>query len=373
MRWVTVVAVLASWAIGAGAARAAPVEIGAGEQPSAVTDRAGTLHVVWRVPSAANVPIRYCRIPRGARTCAPADIARDATWAPHLMLRPSDGALIVVYSRNDGLTMALTSGDGGTTWTPPTPVGSGLDSVYDAALTPDGSAVDTVAYGVLDVRYQRVPLAGGVESRVVSLGAPRSTRPPRVTQLPDGRPVVTEQFRAHALVARAPAPNADPDAQGSWAAAAAGRRLGGADTSDTERSAHGTWLAAMQEGRSSPVRVWRWGGRGFTPPHTIGVLRRRAPRTLGHGTPGPDSLALGLDAAGHLFVAWSLLPRECHGHHCLVLRRSDRRGFRRPVTYAAGTAPLAQPDQIRIAVNAAGRGWLVWSTHDQRIRAVPAG
>ena len=175
-RWGAVV-VCAVWALlaGAGPARATRiVAVGAGEQPAAVTDPAGTLHVLWRDPAAPNVPVRYCRLPAGGAGCVPVKIAHGAAWAPQLMQRPADGALIVVYSGNDGATMELGSVDGGATWTAPRPVGTGLGNVYDAELTPDGSAIDTVAFSVTDLRFQRVPLAGGVEPRVVSLGPPAS-------------------------------------------------------------------------------------------------------------------------------------------------------------------------------------------------------
>jgi hypothetical protein len=291
------------------------------------------------------------------------------------MLRPADGALIVVFSRNDGATMALASGDGGTTWTPAQPVGTGLGNVYDAELAPDGAAVDTVAFSVLDTRFQRVPLGGGIESRVASLGAPRSTRAPRVTHLPDGRPVVAEQYRAHTLGTRVPARGADPNVAAAWGPASALRRLRGGDTSDADSGPSGTWLAATVEGggTADPVRVWRWRTRGFTRPRTIGALRRRAPATLGRGTPGPNAVALDVAPDARLFVAWALLPGRCRGRHCLVYRRTDRRGFRRPVTVPVGTGTAAQPDQLRLAATTGGRGWLVWSTNGRRIRASRIG
>jgi hypothetical protein len=374
--WITCVLLCAAWsAAPTSAAAAAVVEIGAGEQPSAVTDAAGTLHIVWRDPATPNVPVRYCRVPPGGAGCAPVEIGYEAGWAPHLMLRPADGALIVVFSRNDGATMTLASGDGGATWTPAAPVGVGLGNVYDAELTPDGSAVDTVAFSVVDVRFQRVQLGGGVESRVVSLGRPRSVRAPRVTHLPDGRPVVAAQYQAHVLGTRLPARGADPDVQGAWGSSRALRRLRRADTSDADSGPIGTWLVATTEGGgpTDPIRIWRWRARGFTPPRTIGALHRRAPTTLGRGTPGPKTVALDVAPDGRIFVAWSLLPGQCRGRHCLVYRRTGRRGFRRRVIHPVGTGTFEQPDQIRIAATTGGRGWLVWSTHAGRIRALQFG
>jgi hypothetical protein len=97
------------------------------------------------------------------------------------------------------------------------------------------------------------------------------------------------------------------------------------------------------------------------------------PTTLGRGTPGPDSVALDVAPDGRLFVAWPLLPGQCRGRHCLVYRRTDRRGFRRPVRVPAGSGTAAQPEQIRIAATTGGRGWLVWSTNGRRIRASRLG
>ena len=304
----------------ASAAAAAVVSIGAGEQPSAATDAAGTLHVVWRDPASPNVPVRYCRVIVGAAGCDPVPIAYDAGWAPHLMVRSTDGALIAVFSRNDGATMALASADSGTTWTPPAPVGTGLGNVYDAELTPDGSAVDTVWYSTVGVGFQRVVLGGAVESRVVSLGVPRSVRAPRVSHVRDGRPVVAEQYQAHVLGTRVPALGADPNVQDAWGSASAWRRLRHADTSDADSGPSGTWLAATMEGGgvSDPIRMWRWSKHGFTRPQTIGAGRRRAPATLGGGNaraqhhcprrrPGQQALRRLVAAAKP--VPWPALPQ----------------------------------------------------------------
>ena len=66
-----VLIVLIVLAAAAGSARASTAPIGSGDLPSAVTDQDGTTHVVW-LESHGSGPdtIGYCRIPRGATTCA---------------------------------------------------------------------------------------------------------------------------------------------------------------------------------------------------------------------------------------------------------------------------------------------------------------
>lgn len=169
--WMAALA-LAAWS--AAPAGAEPVAtLAQGSSPSAVTDAAGTLHVVWRQ---FKVPgnLIYCRVPAGGAACAPVQIAEHVGGTPHLLLRPQDGALIaVVPTLDDALgevTTVVASGDGGTTWSGQAPVGVGMDSISDAKLTPDGGFVDTVRSSGNQVLFQRVPVGGAVEQRIVSLG-----------------------------------------------------------------------------------------------------------------------------------------------------------------------------------------------------------
>ena len=120
-----------------------PLELAQGSQPTAVTDAAGTLHVVFRqfqVPAA----LMYCRVPAGGGPCTPVQIARDA-GTPYLQLRPQDGVLIAVFPSVDAtldqVTSIAASGDGGTTWTGQAPVGVGMHGISDAQLSPDGAFV----------------------------------------------------------------------------------------------------------------------------------------------------------------------------------------------------------------------------------------
>ena len=361
---------------GAAPAGAEPLlELAKGSQPTAVTDAAGTLHVVFRqfeVPAA----LMYCRVPAGGGPCTPVQIARDA-GTPYLQLRPQDGVLIAVFPSVDAtldqVTSIAASGDGGTTWTGQTPVGVGMHGISDAQLSPDGAFVDTVFVDANNVLFQRVPLGGGVERRIVTLGPNRDVRVPRVTHLPDGRPAVIAHFARHRLGVRVPAVGADPNDQSVWASAASLRGLSDADASDGDGGPTGTWLLGTVERRTLagtlPVRIWRWRSRGFQDPRTIGALARNARQGLG-GARDTNTVALDVDLAGRLHAAWPLGPEACGGQNCIVYRRTDRRGFGPQIIYPVGPAPGDDLQRLELAANSGGSGWLVWDDRSDRVRAV---
>ena len=118
----------------AGAAAAEPVvSLGpTAGAPSAVTDGAGTLHAVWHTSEQQGGPdmLSYCRVPAGGTACTPTILGGFPSIVvgdPHLLLRPQDGALIIVVPGNDdqarNVTFALFSTDGGATWSAPAIVG----------------------------------------------------------------------------------------------------------------------------------------------------------------------------------------------------------------------------------------------------------
>jgi hypothetical protein len=368
-----------AWA--AAPASAEPVlDLGQGTAPAAVTDAAGTLHVVWRDTSVLSKPLRYCRVAAGGSTCSPVDIATGVGSQPHLLLRPQDGVLIALYvsdSDDDALddaTTIVTSGDGGATWGAPAIVGfEDVESIDRAVLTPDGAAVDTVTSLGRRVLYQRVPLGGAPERRVVELGPKEDVLVPRVTHLPDGRPVVVAHYADDRLGVRVPNAGADPNDASAWGPFRAWRTLADADASAADSGSTGTWLLAtvIHRTRSGglPVRIWRWGSRGFEDPRTIGALAQSAGQDVGEAA-GTNDLALDVDLAGRLHAAWEVAPRSCRGQHCIVYRRTDRRGFGPPIVYPIGRAPGDVQRRFGIAANSGGSGWIVWGTQSNRIRAV---
>jgi hypothetical protein len=371
--WMAVLA-LAAW--GAAPASAEPVlELGMGSQPSAVTDVAGTLHLAFRRYQAP-AQLLYCRVPAGGGPCAPVQIGRDA-GTPYLLLRPQDGVLIALFASLDPalaqVTSIAASADGGTTWTGQSPVGVGMHSISDAELSPDGAFVDTVYVDAEDVLFQRVPLGGGLEQRIVRLGPNHDVRVPRVTHLPDGRPAVIARFASGRLGVRVPAVGADPDDQSVWAPAASLRGLRDGDASDGDSGPTGTWLLATSERRTPagilPVNVWRWRARGFEDPQRIGALARTTRQAIG-GARDTNIVALDVDLAGRLHAAWPLGTSACGGQNCIVYRRTDRRGFGPQIIYPIGPALGDNLQRMDIAANSGGSGWLVWDDISGRVRAV---
>ena len=374
------IAALALWT--AAPAAAEPVlELGKGRESSAVTDAAGTLHAVWRDPTSTPVsqPMFYCRVAAGGTGCVPSQLTTDVRDAPRIFVRPQDGVLIVVFSGVDGTlgstTKMMASGDGGTSWTPPVNIGAGLGDIDDAALSPDGAFIDTVSSVVTgEVLFQRVPLGGGTETRVASLGVKQDVRPPRVTYVPDGRPVVIAHYANDRIGARVPAVGADPDVQASWGPPSAWHTIAHVDASDADVGPTGTWMLATVAHSTTagafPVRVWHWGSRGFASPRTIGALARGSNGSVGQAQP-TTTVALDVDLAGRLHAAWPLTQPSCGGRLCIVYRRTDRNGFGPPIVYPVGQATGDTVERFAVAANSGGSGWLVWDDLSDRVRAVP--
>jgi hypothetical protein len=376
------IAALTLSAAAAAPAGAEPVtDLGQGQDPSVVTDAAGTLHAVWRDPSVNTRPVLYCRMAATGGGCTAIPIAQDIVGRPRLLLRPQDGALIAVFGshdpNNDPVTKVVTSADGGTTWSAPAIVGTGLDEVEDAELTPDGAAIDTVSGTPQYVaEFQRVPVSGGPEGRIVPLGELTTRLWPRLTHLGDGRPVVIGHYAESRLGARVAAAGADPNDPAAWGPASAWPGLRGGYSSDGDVGPTGTWLLSSVRDKvgagPSPVRIWRWTDQGFQHPRTIGALARGANPTVGEveEPSGASRTALDVDLGGRLHAAWPLQARSCGGVSCIVYRRTDRSGFGPAVVYPVGNTGDDTVEGFGLAANAGGSGWLVWASHSHRVRAV---
>ena len=195
-----------------------------------------------------------------------------------------------------------------------------------------------------------------------------------MTHLADGRPVVIAEYADDRLGTRVAVLSADADVPGSWTTPGAWRSLAGADASAADAGLTGTWLLATNRHRTStgtlPVRIWRWGTRGFERPRTIGALAFTAGQDVG-GAQDTNKLALDVDLAGRLHAAWPLGKQACGGQQCIVYRRTDRRGFGPPIVYPLGPALGDVMKRFSIAANSGGSGWLVWDDLSDRIRAVP--
>jgi hypothetical protein len=337
-------------------------------EPSAVTDAAGTLHAITTAGFDRPGPdwIVYCRVPAGGTACSttlgihgfPANVYRV-----RLLQRPRDGALIIVANGFDAGTHAatflLSSADGGTTWTPPRLAGRGLDPFEDATLTPDGNAVDTVDD---EQNWQRVSLGGGVETRIAHLrqnaGGSDSgiNESPNLGYLKNGRAMTIGWGSALGVRARV-LTGADPYVNASWTPWRAVRRMPGI-AAFAGFGPNGTWLLTQGSVAFSGFAVWRWNGRRFAKPRSLGTIGGHARSNVIGGVRIGNIYppAFQQDAGGRLHAIWFRLCGKHRG--CLVYRRNEPRGFGPEVVY-----PLATNDAraYSIAANAGGSGWIVYS------------
>jgi hypothetical protein len=218
VRWVTLAALL----VAAAPAGAEPiVNMGTGEgPPAAATDAAGTLHAVWRSDAAPGPDtLTTCRIPAGGTSCTTATIRFPGQLSGHVFtfVRPQDGAIVVIASGHQDaqdVTYSSVSGDGGTTFSAPAIVGRGQYEVVAAALSSDGASVETIAQ-VRSLTYQRVPVAGPAETRLVDLGPEPDGRGtdfafPRIVIGPDARPLIVATSPTLGTRYRLLRPGADP-------------------------------------------------------------------------------------------------------------------------------------------------------------------
>lgn len=357
----------------AAAAAETPVVLGTGASPSAVTDAVGTLHAVWRAPGNTTA---YCRVPAGGTTCAartlPPPDPRFPT-DPKILVRRSDGVLFVVVTGRKGpddVTWRYTSADGGSTWAGPELAGVGQYDLDDVQLTPDGQAIETGYVPVPQYRFQRVPVAGGPETRFADLGAgtPAYVGSVSLARTPDGRPMAVGSAGGRGVRARVL--GGDPHDAGAWSpwAAVPELKLNGASAA---AGPSGTYLLGDALGR---LRVFRWDGRRFARPRTIGTLPARTSAQLGRGEVG-RSLDLQSDAAGRLHAVWVRSNFDCGGMSCFVYRRSEPRDFGPEVVYPVERDPAKPITALQAAPNEGGSGWVVMELNavagPGNIRAVP--
>jgi hypothetical protein len=344
--------------------------------PSAVTDGAGTLHAVWRTYEQQGGPdmLSYCRVPAGGTACTPVILGgfQSLVGNPFLLRRPQDGALIVVVPGNDAhedhVTFVLTSGDGGTTWSTPTVEGAGMYDVDRVALTPDGTAVDTLEDFVTQMSWQRIPLAGPPEQRIVSLTPEPDGRDTsfvfsdNIAYLPDGRPMIVGHSpdvgagTRYRVLRR----GADPYANASWTPWSAAPALGGISVI-TAAGPNGIWAMTHDSILAGTgLKVWRFDGRRFARPRSLGTIGGRpTTNALGDTPVAGGAYDFAQDAGGRLHAAWSK-PGLCGARRqCLLYRRNEPRGFGPPVVYPL-PAGVEQPQFLTLAPNEGGSGWMVW-------------
>jgi hypothetical protein len=139
---VCLVMVAIALALAAPAQAARPITLGTGEGPGLAIDEAGTAHIAWSEDLSDQAStLRYCRLPRGARACAPLlALPAPGFTAPGTtaVFAPRPGVVHIVASRNRIVQPSLhvlTSVDGGASFGPATPLGT-VSGVATAAFGP---------------------------------------------------------------------------------------------------------------------------------------------------------------------------------------------------------------------------------------------
>jgi hypothetical protein len=372
--WLALAAILALLLVPSSAGAEPIAELGQGGFPSAVTDAAGTLHAVWYERAANGNFTAYCRVTAGGTACQPTTLAalpQNSSRHPFVLLRPSDGVLLVVVTGYDAATHFTTylysSADGGTTWARPATVGGGLDDVVAAQLTPDGTAIDLLGDASEGLAFQRVPIGAGAESRTVKLLGPSSYRfNPTLGTLPDGRPYVSATSGGHRTGYRV-FNGGDLYQDAAWTPWAGARAMSGSRPS-TGNGPSGAWLALYSGKR---LHVLRWNGTRFAVPRTMGTLAGVGGGDVGESIGIADPWDLEVDLAGRVHVTWEVPNSLCSSFLCILYRRSEPSGFGPTFVYPLGRTTDFAAKSLVAAANSGGSGWIVWDDEGGRIRAVP--
>ncbi|MGZ4280273.1 MAG: hypothetical protein ACXVFK_19685 [Solirubrobacteraceae bacterium] len=233
-----------------------------------------------------------------------------------------------------------------------------------AVLTADGQAADTVSR-VPNLTWQRVPLSGAPETRVVALQAepsgPDTTYgfSPNLLFAADGRPMIAAGAASGDVRFRILRAGADPYANASWTAWSAAPRLSGIDVI-TGFGPNGVWaLVHRSVGDGQGQQLFRFAGTRFVRPRSLGTIGG-PPQSNDIGSRIVGAAAdFTQDAGGRLHAAWDRYGACGAGRHCLFYRRNEPRGFG-PVVTSPLPAGAAAPGDLRLAPNAGGSGWMVW-------------
>ena len=173
------------------------------DAPDLAVDNAGTAHVVY---PESRESIRYCRLPRGARSCAsearfPIPDGFSAAVGPQLAIGDPNRVVVAFHGLSSDphnsviVTFAAVSNDGGITFAPPVKVGTGR--AHDLVLGPGNSLTGPTfpnAPESVDIEYLDHTLGGG-GSGSATLGPrgpePHETAPGMHVALANGAPVIT--------------------------------------------------------------------------------------------------------------------------------------------------------------------------------------
>ena len=317
-----------------------------GSAPSAVTDAAGTLHVVWRTSTsrrARSLSTAACAA-GGAAAPRPARRARRRR-RPTLLLRPQDGALIAVFSALDDALGDVTTCRLGRRRHDLERPGHrrgrhGLDRRRRAHAGRRRSSTPSRSRGS-QVLFQRVPV-GGAPSSGSCRWAPTRLAP--AARDPSRRRPARRRRRTTPTIAseRAWRPWAPTRRAGLVGAPGAWRSLAGADASAADAGPTGTWLLATIATARAPARSPCASGAGAPAGSSARARSARsrsaaARRRRRAGPPTTTSRSTST-SPGACTPRGRWRQQACGGQQCIVYRRTDRRGFGPPIVYPLGPA-----------------------------------
>ncbi len=341
------------------AAAAPPViNIGSGYAATVTVDPVGTGYVAWVGPESNVTSLNFCRLPRGAATCAVnTTIETLGTSLSRPFVIVANNVVHVLsyrYGLTDGRFDAVflyTSNDGGVTFGPGQQVGT---TPFSAAVLGADGTVSLVTHAhTPGLAYQRVSLAA---PQALMTQAMLSTTHPysgAVALLEQTRPVVVyanatgqAQMRRHLM--------GDPNDEATWSAPL---DIGYGDRMHLASGVSGLFL--MGQAADTTLQVRRWNGETFAP----GVA-------LPSGNGELAQAHLVQDAMGRLHAVWPRIDVDGISlHHATS---SDG---------AAWSHRVAAKDEgfvaVRAAVAADHKGFATWATtassSSARVRVVALG
>lgn len=373
MRRLPALTLLSAALLAAPAHAAAPIDLGPGATPDVAIDAAGTAHVVLQAGGQGLLAVDYCRIPRGATTCAVRTRLPLAPGQgrPRIVLRP-DGVLIVAAARNADAawtTYVLTSADGGGTWSAPAATGTASYDIAAIELSPDGQALDTLHAGsTIGHELQRVPLTGPPETRVVRLADSQWAAHATLAAV-GGATVYLRDGVGHGPLLQRSFAGGDLYAPAAWPRRRFGPRA--EYLPDAASGPRGTWLATTSRRIPRRVRLRR-----------LRVTRPGPARAI-TGPAGVRELRIAQDGRGRLHVAWLAQDEQgsvCRGGRlCLVttrgawerVRGKRRLVFSRERVLVRSRSRVRAPDGgLETAAGTGGAAAAVYRTNGGGVRFV---
>lgn len=331
----------------------------AGRFPSLAVDGSGTGHFVWDQRDANGASItHYCRVPRGARACAPgsertfqptqvSDPANDTDFpGPRVFVGPGGRVAVLTYrccsitapNFHDSALFRYVSADGGQTFDAGAIIG--WTEMDDAALGP-GDAVTVIGTGASFTGVQVAPFAAYNEAEAQLL--PGVLGVDKTVTVAGGRPVVAIGNQRTFAVGVA---NGDPSTTAGWAFGPQGH---GSEL-QLASSPRGTFLF-MKTGQRYVLR-------------SVSTKTAKVGRTLAV-TPSTFPIfgtAAG-DAGGRIHVVWQ--------ERGLRYRQTTRTATRlqRTRLLAAGSGFF----DLALAAGTNGHGWVAWDSNasNRTVRAIP--